>query len=859
MTNVEIVEEIIQTRFSYKNFENPLRQFLIYEYYYLSNNDSFNSTKFNNHSKITFSSVENYFSFPMIFSKCLFHALDPISKHFLTLNDYVNGFLQLYNGTFEEKAKFIFRMFNINNDDYVHIDDLKCVLRYTHIFYNKKKLEIIDQTLDDFFGKKKVFTLDDFIKRTIKKNYGLFFLILTILFEYKNFNLEILNFLDDNNEKLFASTSPVLKSNSGSLLKKTQSKFKSNTNCSSNNNFFQVSSTKKESKISLNNNNNLQIFKLPPSEPLEYISINYGIDLTMGITPNITNHPYTNNDDDSFDSNYSNNENNNSLEDEDTLIDFSELKNFEEDFENLKLSLLGQYFFMNEYNIPKGSNEFEMMSNCGSNFSSLLKRTTCSKRSFNFNFLNNSEERGNNTTKSLSPTKSSFIQTKKVHNSTTVLMRIKENMNASKSGLNTTFSDFAQQASMYYCTNDYFEEEISIYKKSKNKTKKYNLVMLKGYIFVLKKKVGEIKVFTSPDISSSGGQFNSIGVKKFIPLRKLYINNADYNYSLNDRHYYHLSLISTLMYKKKRFDFLFENKTSFANLINLIIHQTNFVSITDDYSFVKDIGKGSFSQMKLMRHRKTGFLYAVKKINKNVTNIEEYTTQNWEKDIITFLSNLVNYRAIENICKCYRTIETLDHLYFLTEYVSGGSLWNFIRKNKVCLLSTMVKKIIFQLAKGIKELHHFGIIHRDLKLENVLMDYKDNNNFTAKIIDFGLSQVITPLSKTKETYGSLIFCSPEILLNIPYNLKVDIWSLGVIAYYLEYTYFPFNIKGNERDQETSNKIIMNELKFPRKVDSNNDKNEIQASIAMLSVIKQCLTKDINQRPSIDQIEYFLSK
>ena len=90
---------------------------------------------------------------------------------------------------------------------------------------------------------------------------------------------------------------------------------------------------------------------------------------------------------------------------------------------------------------------------------------------------------------------------------------------------------------------------------------------------------------------------------------------------------------------------------------------------------------------------------------------------------------------------------------------------------------------------GIKQLHYYGIIHRDLKLENVLMDYEDNEHFTTKIIDFGLSQVITPLSKTKETYGSLIFCFPEILLSIPHKAKVDVWSLGVMAYYLEYTFF----------------------------------------------------------------------
>ena len=100
----------------------------------------------------------------------------------------------------------------------------------------------------------------------------------------------------------------------------------------------------------------------------------------------------------------------------------------------------------------------------------------------------------------------------------------------------------------------------------------------------------------------------------------------------------------------------------------------------------------------------------------------------------------------------------------------------------------------------------------------------------------------------------MIFCFPEILLSIPHNAKVDVWSLGVMAYYLEYTFFPFGIKGNESDQETSNKIIMNELKIPKKIDANNDQREFAASVVLLNVIKLRLIKDINQRSCIDQIE-----
>jgi serine/threonine protein kinase len=258
--------------------------------------------------------------------------------------------------------------------------------------------------------------------------------------------------------------------------------------------------------------------------------------------------------------------------------------------------------------------------------------------------------------------------------------------------------------------------------------------------------------------------------------------------------------------------------------------------------------------MKLARHNSTGLLYAIKKIKKDVGSPEEFTTLNWEKDIVHFLKHLP---CTKHILKCYNTIETLDHLYILTEYIAGGSLSSFIRKNNVCLPSSTVKEIIMQVTSGVAVLHSYGIVHRDLKLENILMDYLDMQTFTAKIIDFGLSQVITPLSKTKETYGTLIYCSPEILLNVPYNYKVDVWSLGVISYYLEYTFMPFGIRGKEAEQEISNKIIMSELKFPRKVDSRNDQNEIKANKQITMVIKRCLTRDINQRLTTAQMLSYL--
>ena len=92
-------------------------------------------------------------------------------------------------------------MFNINNDRYVHIEDIKCILKYTHVYYNKKKIEVLIQIIDEFFGRREVFAMNDFIKRTVKKSSGLFFIVLSIIFQHKNFDIDILTFIEDPEQK----------------------------------------------------------------------------------------------------------------------------------------------------------------------------------------------------------------------------------------------------------------------------------------------------------------------------------------------------------------------------------------------------------------------------------------------------------------------------------------------------------------------------------------------------------------------------------------------------------------------------------------------------------------------------------
>ena len=133
-----------------------------------------------------------------------------------------------------------------------------------------------------------------------------------------------------------------------------------------------------------------------------------------------------------------------------------------------------------------------------------------------------------------------------------------------------------------------------------------------------------------------------------------------------------------------------------------------------------------------------------------------------------------------------------------------------------------------------------------------MLDYKDENHFKLKLIDFGLSVVLTSKARTNENYGTFIYSSPEVLLNLPYNNKIDCWSLGIIFFYLEYTFLPFNITGNENENEQgiANKIVINELKLPKKIEALNNEEEQNSKKIMAKIITECLNKNLNSRVNI---------
>lgn len=125
----------------------------------------------------------------------------------------------------------------------------------------------------------------------------------------------------------------------------------------------------------------------------------------------------------------------------------------------------------------------------------------------------------------------------------------------------------------------------------------------------------------------------------------------------------------------------------------------------------------------------------------------------------------------------------------------------FLKKLEQQLNEEEILQILVQILDGLDYLHHQNIIHRDLKLENILL----TKNGQIKLADFGFSKEIDTSMVSKLTFcGTLPYISPEIYLNKFYGKPSDIWAVGVIGYFLSTQYLPFNA----RTQEEFNQIVV---------------------------------------------------
>ena len=241
----------------------------------------------------------------------------------------------------------------------------------------------------------------------------------------------------------------------------------------------------------------------------------------------------------------------------------------------------------------------------------------------------------------------------------------------------------------------------------------------------------------------------------------------------------------------------------------------------------------------------------------------------------------------QNIVECYDVYENESQIFFIYEYLSCGNLKKYMQELKFCpssYNSDTILKIAIQIIEGVNILHKFGIIHRDIKTTNIMVEinspvkksiisnsfgindiqitYEDMSDVNIKIIDFGLSRILGVNETTDDPYGSLCFKAPELILHKNYNFKVDVWAIGISLYYVVYKMLPFE-EGTREDIKKAivnspviyyeNEILFDNFYYKNYLSliDKNDK-EIKSSI-IYSILKDCLVKNQKDRFNIEDL------
>ncbi|CAH9129593.1 unnamed protein product [Cuscuta epithymum] len=203
------------------------------------------------------------------------------------------------------------------------------------------------------------------------------------------------------------------------------------------------------------------------------------------------------------------------------------------------------------------------------------------------------------------------------------------------------------------------------------------------------------------------------------------------------------------------------------------------------YELGRTLGEGNFGKVKFARHLDSGQPFAVKILEKSrITDLQINDQIKREIGTLKLLKH-------PNVVRLHEVLASKTKIYMVLEYVNGGELFDrIVSKGKHSEVEG--RKLFQQLVDGVSYCHSKGVFHRDLKLENVLVD----GNGTLKITDFGLSalpQHFRDDGLLHTTCGSPNYVAPEILSNRGYDgATSDTWSIGVILYVILTGYLPFD-------------------------------------------------------------------
>lgn len=263
-----------------------------------------------------------------------------------------------------------------------------------------------------------------------------------------------------------------------------------------------------------------------------------------------------------------------------------------------------------------------------------------------------------------------------------------------------------------------------------------------------------------------------------------------------------------------------------------IDHQERLYSGSiDDYVFGHTLGLGAYAVVKQAVYVQKKQQFAIKTYEKS-----KMLDAQRKKNVISEIK-VLKALCHPHIVKLKEAIDCTKQIHLVMEYVSGSSLWSYLKKKPNRMLpETIARRYFSQIASGVHYCHGMNIIHRDLKLENIMLDTSNN----VKIIDFGFATFTTLGNKIKLFCGTPSYMAPEIVgkRENP-GAPADIWALGVVLYVMLVGAFPF--KGTN-DRDLYRLILKGTYDLPGTL-----------SFGAKNLIRKLLQQDPKKRPTSAQL------
>jgi NIMA (never in mitosis gene a)-related kinase len=239
---------------------------------------------------------------------------------------------------------------------------------------------------------------------------------------------------------------------------------------------------------------------------------------------------------------------------------------------------------------------------------------------------------------------------------------------------------------------------------------------------------------------------------------------------------------------------------------------------------LKSLGSGTYGAVYKARRDVDGKRYAVKVVNLSPLSHREIEDSVNEIRIMASFTSPFIVRFYEALCDNKR-------LCIVTEYCRLGDLAHLIerkKKKQKHFKEDVIWCYLLQLLEGLRVLHSWGIVHRDLKAANIL------------IADLGVSTVLRTSELARTQIGTPLYLAPEVWKKRPYDQKCDMWALGVLVYQMMTFTFPFIARSNS---ELAHRVCLGRYSLP----------EEEYSGELLSIVRRLLQVSPSQRPTVDEL------